>query len=244
MRNLQRLTILIVLSALVTACDKEGRDWRSAQSSRDEDAVKAYVQEYPKGQYVGQALALSAELATENIAWEFASTRDTDIEYRSFIESFPDSTHNVEAKKSLDRTLRDLQKRISSDDFKPDTMLLLISPDQETVAPALRNRPFPLAIWQGEGLAFSLSNMRPAFKPPHPSDLDIVVAVLDNRGLIPELESGTAYLWRGGKHLLEVRRIDQLRDAEAVSEAFGFVPGQGYVNNPPNEFLEFYTRVE
>lgn len=225
----------VFLSFVLSACDLEGRAWEDAKNQRTIEAVQAYLEQHKSGEHVEDAGRLLNELLAEKALWEHAVGIDDDRIYRVFIDRFPDSIHRSEA---IDR--RDAAIERLRDDFTPDSMLAFVRPDQGgfVVAPALASNPFPLTIWYGRnaGLTFSFGRSLTdvEFRSPDPAAQNVVVAVLDNKGLIPSLEAGRAYIWRGGETLLELRAIDGL-SLDQVEEVFGF-SGNGFVDFPPAVF--------
>lgn len=228
-----RTFLTVVLSPLVLAgCDRDARDWDRAQRDRSTEAVQAYVDRHADSEHVPTARALLAQVQREQQAWSEVSARGTDQALRRYIDQYPDSRFRQQAAHDLELALSRLIAN-----FKPESLLILGGiklPDGAAPAGAIGPWRGNLRFMLGDGGIFT---GRVTFVPSDPAQENVVVAVLDRTGLIPQLKTGRAYIWRGGTLLIDLRDIAQLTSEAAIARQFNIPENSSYAVATPAELV-------
>ncbi|KPK61904.1 MAG: hypothetical protein AMS21_08630 [Gemmatimonas sp. SG8_38_2] len=208
------------MALLALGCANEAQEWESAQEARSVEAVQAFLERFGDGEKAAEARSLIELVQEEQSQWEAASAAGTDQALRRYIEQYPQSRFFSEATVALEAAVARL-----IEDYEPEFLAIVIEPG--------------LAVWRGP-LAFALGDGRQltwgyTFIPPDPLEQNVVVAVLDDRGLIPSMQKGHAYIWRGGTDVIDWRSFPDTDDDAEVAGVLGFDPTNAYISATPSE---------
>lgn len=207
----------------VTGCSREASDWEHATQERSVETVQTFIDKHSDGEHADEARSLLVQVQAEQSSWEQVSADGGDIAFRAYIEQYPESRHLVPAQSGLDVAVKKLVS-----EFKADSLVVAIDP--------------PYAVWRGT-MAFAMGEGgmftgRLTFVPPDPTQNNVAIAVLKNDALIPGLEPGRAYIWRGGTTVIDWQDVSAWDNDDDVAEALGFDPNNAYLSLPPTELLD------
>ena len=223
MNGCSRVALGCVLGIVVAGCADEVQDWETAKRVRSVEAVQAFVEHFGDGENAEEARVLLELVQEEQNEWEAASETGTERALRHYIEQYPHSRFQSQARAALGEAVARLVK-----EFEPEFLVIIIESG--------------IAIWHGP-LIFSLGDEQGlrwgyTLVPPDPLKRKVAIAVLDDKGLVPSMRKGRAYIWRGGSDVIEWRDISAVGDENSVAEALGFDSAIAYATALPSELAE------
>ncbi len=115
---------------------------------------------------------------------------------------------------------KEVNKKRSSPKIEPDWIVFI---DSKSVNAKRKNTSEIIGKWYGKWYNYERDFDRGTVDwiPPHPEKQKIILLIIGDKGLPRPLKKGKAFVWKGGREFIFIRKFDRTQTHEQLKRQFG-----------------------